>query len=329
MTARRWCVLFLGLAAIGLVASQLPVAAQGQPDDKLVWKGFDKKEFKDGWYQTLTTKTTQTMKVLNQELKQEQEQTFFIQWVPEDADKDGNWVVRQKIIGVKMKIDIGGNTIAYDSIPENQPANPLSDFFKKLMTLDLKFTIKPDLSVKEISGREDFVKELSKVSPQMQPLLEKILSEKALMAMAEPTWAAFPPKGNIKEKSWERKSELDLGPIGIYNTTFTYTPEAAKKDGDDVIGVKSTLTYKAPTDPKGLPFVIKKGELSSTDGKGTVVFNRKNGRIEKSDMTMNLSGKLTIEVGGMETTVEITQVQTASLVSSNTNPVEELRKAKK
>src|SRR5688572_1518749 len=58
--------------------AEAPPAGGG---DTLEWKAFEKgKEF----YQELTTKTTQTMKVMGQEVQQTQEQTFYIQWVPGD-----------------------------------------------------------------------------------------------------------------------------------------------------------------------------------------------------------------------------------------------------
>jgi len=48
------------------------------------------------------------MKVMGQDIVQNQDQTFWIKWTPgAEKDKDGNWVVEQEIIGVKMAIDIG------------------------------------------------------------------------------------------------------------------------------------------------------------------------------------------------------------------------------
>jgi len=325
MTVRRWSAVLLGLAALAVIVAQLPAQAG---EDKLEWKAFDKKIYPNGFYQTLTTKTNQKMKVQNQELNQDQEQTFFVHWIPEDKDSKGNWIVKQKIVGVRMKIDIGGNKIEFDSIPVDQPQNPLSDFFKKLMALELKFTVSPKMKVESIAGREEFINELGKVSPQMKPLLEKILSEDALKSMADQTWAAFPPEGSLKQKEWKNTSKLDLGPIGIYETNFTYNYEGAK-DKTDKIGVKSTLNYSKPGSTAGLPFTIKEGKLAGTDGKGEMNFNRDKGRFESSKMDMTLAGKLTISIGGMDTDVEINQTQNATSVSSDANPVDELRKKDK
>src|SRR5579871_6860853 len=89
-------------------------------DSKWEWKAFDKKVNPE-YYQTLETTTNQTMKVMSMEVKQVQSQTFYIKWTPQDPDAKGNWVVKQRIVDVKMDIDIGGNKIAYDSTAPGQP----------------------------------------------------------------------------------------------------------------------------------------------------------------------------------------------------------------
>lgn len=263
-------------------------------------------------YQKQFTKTTQKMKVMGQEVVQTQEQTFLIEWTAQDPDKDNNFVVSQKIKGVDMKITIGGNTIAYDTRSTTKQKNPMTDFFEQLTKQDLKFTIKNDLSeVKSIEGRDAFIKGLSDINPQMQQLLKAILSEKALTKMAEPTWYAFPPKGEVPaSKTWKRESDLDLGPIGKYKTDFEFT--AKGPDGNnEKIDIKTKLTYSAPTDKAGLPFIIQEAKLSADDGTGTAIFNPAKGRFESTELKMTLKGTLVIEVGSQKTTVELNQEQTS------------------
>ena len=212
-----------------------------------------------------------------------------------------------------MDIDIGGNKIGYKSTSANKQKNPMTDFFEQLTKPEnkLTFTIKSDLSeVKSIEGRKEFIKGLSDINPQMKGLLEAILSDKALTKMAEPTWYAFPKDGIIpKGDTWQKKSELDLGPIGKYNTTFDFKYEGKEKD---TIGIKTSLEYTAPTEKSGLPFIIHAAKLSSSSGIGSAVFDRKAGRFKSTEITMKLTGTLEIEVGNQKTTVELTQDQTAS-----------------
>jgi hypothetical protein len=295
------------LAGAALLAS-LPALAQD--GEKWEWKAFEKGKV---FYQELKTETTQNMKVMGQDVKQTQVQTFIIEWTGLEPTKDGNLVVQQKIKGVDMKIDIGGVQIAYNSMDDKQPNNPMTDFFKKLQEADLKITIDPkEMKVKDIQGHEELIKKLGVTNPQMEPLLKSILSKEALIQMAEPTWGAFPTTAVSKNKPWTKKSTLDLGPIGTYETTYTYTYEGPDKGGEKV-KVDAALTYAAPKDKGGLPFQIKEATLKSKEGTGFAIFDKKQGRFESSTMKMKLEGVLKIEVGGMETTVELSQEQTATV----------------
>jgi len=294
-----------------------PKKGQEQPaKGTLEFKAFDPKG--KPFFQEQTTTTKQKMKVMGQEVIQDQTQTFMIMWTPKEM-KDKNYVVEQQIVGIDMKIDIGGNKIAYDSKVKN-PKNPMTDFFDQLMKQKLTFTISPDLKVEKIEGRDEFIKGLSDINPQMQSLLKAILSEKALAKMAEPAWYAFPEKGVIPGSgAWTKTSDLDLGPIGKYNTTFDFKLEG-NEGGKDKIGIKTKLTYTAPTDKTGLPFIIHEAKLTTDSGTGTATFDRAKGRFDSTEINMKLAGTLKIEVGSMNTTVELEQSQTAKSVTRDDNP---------
>jgi len=305
------------LCGAGLVGYRAYAATGG---DELKWKAFDQKG--KSFYQTMETTTKQTMKVQSMEVVQDQTQTFWIEWTPaEPADKD-TWVVKQKIIGVKMDIKIGGNVIAYDSRDTNAPANPLTDFFKALVGSE--FTLKIDknkLQVTQVDGLKEFVGKLSQQNEQLKPLLEKILSQDAIKQMSDPTFAAFPKDGKMVASGWSSGPvKLSMGPIGSYETTYTYKPTDGKKDQIDVT---ATMKYFPPTgnEAQGLPFVIKGGSLTTDEAKGTVVVDATAGRIKSSEMSIKLKGELKIDIGGMETTVNLTQDQKSTLKTQDDNPI--------
>jgi hypothetical protein len=286
--------------------------------DTFTFKAFDPKG--KPFYQEQTTKTTQKIKVMGQEVVQDQSQTFMILWTPKEmAGKD--YVVTQKIVGVKMNIDIGGNKISYDSTIPNQPKNPMTDFFIQLMKQELIFTISPELKVLKIEGREAFIKSLADINPQMKSLLDAILSTDALTKMAEPTWWAFPKGGSAtKGQTWTENSKLDLGPIGTYNTTFDFTYA-----GQGKVDIKTKLKYTAPTKKEGLPFIIHEAELTSDNGSGEATFDFAKGRFSKTKLDMKLTGLLKIEVGNMTTTVSLSQNQEATTVTHDDNPWEKAK----
>lgn len=336
-------VMFLAVAAQGQDKDKTPekdkAAEKDQPPkitpppvvgggDTWTLKAFTKKDNK--FYQELTTDTKQTMKVMGQEVKQDQKQTFYIEWTVGEPKGD-DWIVTQKIIGVKMDINIGGNKIAYDSTDEKAPKNPMTDFFEALKQADLKLTINSKtLEVTKIEGEDTLIDKLTNTNPQLQPLLKSILSKEALKQMAEPTWGAVPTTSVKKGTSWDKKYTLDLGGIGTYDTKYTYTVAADDKDKGKV-DIKADLTYKAPGDRRNLPFNIKFADLTgkTTGDKNEAIFDKEKGRIESSTVSMELKGKLSIEISGQTTDVDLQQTQTSTVQTSDANPLSKAAPPKK
>jgi hypothetical protein len=308
------------LLAAWLVLVGLTVPAWGQ--GKLEWKFEKGKTF----YQEMKTDTDQTMKISGQTITQKQSQTFYFSWTPKEQSKDNKtWTVVQKIVGVKMEIEIGGNKITYDSTTDSGQNNPLGEFFKQLVDSEFTLTIGENGKVEKIEGKDKFIDRLTKANQQMEPLLKEILSEDALKQMADPAFGALPGKEVKKDDTWKRDSTLDMGPIGKYKTTYTYTYEGKDKDKKDLDRIKVTakLDYSAP-DPKKspqLPFKIQKAKLDSKKASGSILFDPKAGRVVSSEMELELDGELTIEIGGMSTKVDLNQKQTTTVKTTDTNPV--------
>jgi len=316
-----------GLMALVLMAG---LASWAFAQDTVTLK--PKFEVNKTFWQEMTTQTEQNMKVMGTDVKQKQDQTFWYSWTPTKQETDGSWVIEQKIEGVKMSIDIGGNKVDFDSTKENPTANPLGDFFKALVGSKFTITLKPDFTVAKIDGRQEFIKKLVAANPQMEQLLNQILSEQALKEMAEASFGFVTGKEVKKGESWEKKSKLDMGPIGSYDNTFKYTYEGkntdAKEEKDkklDKIKVETTLKYSPPADPAAgntLPFRIKAANLASKDAGGTILFDGDKGRIDSSTLGLTLTGDLSIEIGGQTTKVELSQKQTTTVKTSDEKPAD-------
>lgn len=308
-------IVVLGLAA--------PALAQDTAD--LKWKFEKGKTF----YQEITTDTKQDMTVMGMNVSQKQKQTFFFSWTPDSLnDKDKSWVVRQKIEGVRMEIEIGGNPIVFDSTKDAGASNPLADFFKALVGTEFRLTIGPDMKVTKVEGREEFVKKLIQANQQMQPLLNAVLSDEALKQLADPAFGVAPNRTVKKGESWETKSTLAMGPVGSYDTTHRYTFEGMDDKDKDLAKIKSETTLKYVPPPQnaaaGLPFQIVSGNLDSKDATGSVLFDVAKGRVSSSSSSLKLEGTLKIQIGGMTNDVKLAQTQTTSLRTSDENPVKKV-----
>ncbi len=295
-------------------------AAAGDTVD-LKWKFEKGKTF----YQELTTETKQTMKVMGMDIVQNQKQTFYFSWTPKEEDKDKNWIIVQKIEGIKMDIDIGGQKVTFDSTKDTGVNNPLSDFFKALVGSQFTLTVSPDFKVTKIEGREEFLKKLVTANQQMEPMLKTILSDDALKQMADPAFSVVPNKPEKKGESWSKESKLNMGPIGTYETNYKYTYEGPDEKDKALAKIKvdTTLKYIPPAEgtTSQLPFKIKKADLKSSDATGTVLFDVAKGRVASSDMGLKLDGKLSIEIGGMTSEVDLSQQQKTTVKTTDDNPL--------
>jgi hypothetical protein len=317
MIARRlaFVLLIAGAAAA-------PVAAQ---DADLRWRLAKGQTF----YQSVTTVTRQVMTIDRNRVEQKQNQTFHFRWTPLDDPNDGLVELEQTIIGLKMDLDAGGSKVTYDSL--NPPAGggkPIDKFFAAMV--GGRYTLTVDLNRREVTGikgAEEFIGTIVKANPQMKPLLEKILSERALREMVQPTFAALPgrrvPRGGGPGAAWTIKSDLDMGPIGRYATTYTYGYDGPDdRTGLERIRIKTDLKYTPPDPnaPAQLPFRVKAAKLDAKDAGGTVLYDPAAGRIARHEMGLTLVGELTIEIKENATTVGLEQTQKTTSVFSDKDP---------
>jgi hypothetical protein len=318
MKVWRWTGALFCVAAAAF--SVTAYGGQGTDNKPPVFKGFESDK---PFYQELTTNTTQTMKVQGQEVVQKQSQTFLVKWTVKTKAAD-KWTVDYEIAGVKMNIQIGGNSIDYSSTAEAPPNNPLTDFFKALVGSKFTLTVVNDkdkgVQVTDVDTKDldAFVNKLAAANEQLKPLLKQILTKDAIIQMSNPTFAAFPSEKQFTDGKgkWKLPVDLKMGPIGSYDTTYTYELKDKTK-----VEVSATMKYNPPktADAGGLPFTIKSGNLEAKEpAKG--VINLKDGKIDNSSMTMKLAGKLDIDIAGMTTEVELNQTQESKLQSFDTEP---------
>ncbi len=299
---------------------------------------FETKFEKDkAFYQEIETVVLQTIKVQNNaDLQQRQSQTFYFKWLPTNF-KDDKWTVKQTIEGAKMSIDIAGNKVEYDSTNTGAggaAGNPgLADFFSKLVGTEFTITYGKGMVVEKVEGKDDFLKKLGGVNPQMEALFKKMLSDEALKQMVDPSFGLTADKDQAVGGKWDKKTSISVGPIGSYDTVTTYTytgkyttaPNAAEKELEK-IDVATTMTYKAPAadQSEGLFFKIKGGELKTEPYKpgekaNFVLYNAKTGRVEQSTQAVKLVGKLNVTMGGVDTSIDLFLEQTTTAKTSDTS----------
>ena len=311
------------LMFVGLVALGVSLAAVAQDKPKFEPKFVQGKVF----YQKLTTKVEQSVKLGGGgDVALRQEQTFFFSWTPTKVEKD-KAVVKQKIEGIILKLDIGGQTIEYNSTdpnPSGPAGNPgLAEFLRNLVGLEFTITYGKDMAVDKVEGVEQAIDKLKTVNSQMEPVLKAILSDEAVKEMTDPTAGLTAPAGKAPGEKWEKKSTVSMGPIGSYDrvTNYTYEGKDAANKELDRVKIEPKLTYKAPTaGSEGLPFRIKAGTLTTKEvKKGFALFDPKTGQIQDMQLDVVSEGELDVTVQNADTKLKLYQEQNTELKTADTS----------
>jgi len=294
-----------------------------------------KAKFVEGepFYQEIKTETRQIVKIMQMEVTQQQSQTFWFRWTPL-GKKDGNFLVKIKIVGIKTDLEAGGRKIHFDSTDPNQPVNAMTDMFKTLLRVEYTVRLNGDVNsgkyLRQIQeeDRQEFPHELFQKllggDKSLQPLLLKVIvSEVAFKEQADPLDGVLPGRVVRNGDTWTASARQDRGPIGQYLTNFQYT-YVGRTGALDRIKVKTTLEYTPPTAAvqADMPFTILKANLKSRDGSGMVLFDRARGRIAHASLDSRLAGTLLISVDGMNTEVELVQTQRTTLKTTDSNPLQ-------
>jgi RNA polymerase sigma factor (sigma-70 family) len=297
-------------------------AAPAAEEDRGPAKVFRFKFKKDRpFYQEVTITSKQVLKVVNQGVPQEQQQTFYFRWAPQEQHQDGSWVLTQKIEGVKVDLDVGGNKLTFDSTRGGDPRSALVDFYKGLVGAEFRVTLDRDGNVQKVEGRDEFLKKLAASAPALETLGTQLLSNDAVRQAAETSFPAL-LQGSVRPgDSWTWKSKLDLGALGAYRATYQYT-YLGREGKVDRIQVAYTLAEQRPVGgDAGLPFPIKKGKVTHTRGTGTILFDRVRGRIASLELDLRLEGELTIGNAREEAQVQLVQTQTTTVKTTDTSPL--------
>jgi hypothetical protein len=299
----------------GLIA--LTVSAPLPPKPAYQWKFEPGRTF----YLEMTTDTRQEMSVLGQKIPQTQSQVFVFSLTPERQLPDGTWLLRQRIVGVRFSMDLGGTKLEYDSARADNAKNPLADFMANVVGADFGLQLERTKGVVAVEGRERFLARLGDASPEMKVLLQTILTDDALKEMCGQVFTALPDRPVYRGDSWQRRSRYDLGPVGLYESTHRYTYTGLRGSNESFKVEVMDVRYEPPArGASGLPFKVVNADLKGTGHDGEMMFDRGRGRVVQIASGLTLEGSLTIDIGGQETKLELKQDQKTTVRTLDANP---------
>jgi RNA polymerase sigma factor (sigma-70 family) len=325
----------VALAARAVDAPDGKKAAE-TPRTLLRWRLEKNKPF----YQKITTTTDQAWTGGGQEAKETQTQTFYVRYLPTNADGD-TWTVRQTIEGVvvefaidKQRIgpvaalfqDLGLRkpTLRYDSTTEAAaPADPFSAYFAALIGSEFTLTLNPRSgTVTRVEGRQRALDKMAKASrfgQQSERLLSQCLTEDALRQWAEGTFATLPGAAKAAGDSWQRPVAFAIHPPTVQvdsQATFTYEGKDPVDPKLEKIGVR--YHWKEKPGPNNV-FRLKEPDAKRDKPDGLLEYDARAGRVVRANLELGFSGSLTGEAKA-EVPFSLTQKRSFEIADSSQLP---------
>ncbi len=269
----------------------------------LQWK------FKEGarFFAEETTNVKQTTTVMNKVQEKHEIQYTLVSFFVEK-------VTPEHVVLVQTIEELKNELLKGDPQPEDE------EVLKKMKGSKFTITLNTSGQITRFEGYDALVNKLSDGDDNIARAFRAILPKEALQKIAEGSFAWSPTKAVKKGDTWQRISQIPLGPLGSLkaNQKFTY---AGKQKDLDVVGLVSELTYlPAKKDNPDVPFKIIRGDLKAEKATGTILFDPKLGRPTQESAAITLRGKMTVEVLNMEIEVELYQEQTMVTRISATRP---------
>jgi len=305
--------------SVCLLLAGIGVPAIGQDKAQPQWKFEKDKTF----YQEMTVDMDQTMAVMGQQIPVKVKQTTISSWTPVKQLEDKSWVVKEKILGLKIDMELFGQKQAYDSQKPNDSPKELADGLTPIIGTEFEQTIGPDMKITKVKGYQEFVDKLGKNDPKVKQMVSGMFTEDTLKEMGDALFGMLPNKSVARGDSWSQEQKVAMPSLGTLTTKRTFTYVGKKGELDEIKMDAKLVKHEPPAGAVGgaLPFSLKKLDLKKFEAKATLLFDSEKGRLASGETTIEMEGKMKIEVQKMEAEVDLKQSQKITVKTLDKNPI--------
>jgi hypothetical protein len=187
-------------------------------------------------------------------------------------------------------------------IQSNSQDGLIGKIMGKMKSAAFTVTLAPDGKIKKFDGYKQWAKSVVGEDDDNAKFLGMLLSEDLFVNMVESGFAFLPDKSVKKGDTWSNDTRIPFSFMGELKSKNTYTYDGKEKDLD-VIAIKQAMKYtppKAGTEILGGLAKITRADLKVNNAHGKYFFDAAKGRLERVEMTMTVSGALTVDVGGQQ-----------------------------
>jgi Family of unknown function (DUF6263) len=242
-------------------------------------------------------------------MKQKTVNTRISEFVVQEKDNEG-YLLEQKVLRW------------HNVVEGSEPGTNQNQQLEKVLG-NSTFTVRIARTgaVVDFGGYDAFMKQVQQSSPGELKLMRDILTREALRS---PLALAFDVLSRREVKPgdrWQKTLTIPMGPIGncVVQSQFTYRGETK---GLDELAVKGDFSFQPPREDVDAGVLkITKLELKSSGLQGTVLFDRMSGRLVRRDLTMPISGTMTMESAGSQLDMTLDGTETRSIRLLKNNPL--------
>jgi hypothetical protein len=226
--------------------------------------------------------------------------------------KQGETKIEMTILALEMKTDAAGMELP-----------GLGDVNDKLKGATVTAVLNDEFEVKKIEGRAKFIEKIAGDDKMMQKLIEAQFSDAALGQMVTQVFA-FAPKKPIKVgETWNRTDKMPAAGIGEAEVKQKFKLDSVKGDVANLT-IDAEMKFKQgdgglPGLPEGVK--ISKFDLKADKFTGTAKFDTKLGRLTENKQKMDLSGSISMSVGGQDIDVKMKIKSVTDSTVSDKNPI--------
>jgi hypothetical protein len=293
------------VAALGLLLAA-PV-----PNDKapLAWSFVKNQTF----YQEVSIDAANTVTFQGQQIMVTMRETWHFAWTPIRQEKNGNWVLRQKLLGCKLNMDLFGMKIEIDTTKkaEDEKVEAIAKVLREFINGELTLTVDPSMKVVRFEGFKELMARIVKDHPTEAEAFRTTVTEDSFKQYTALLLPALPGKEVGKGDRWPIRSTIAMNPIGTLALEGHYSLVEA-----DRLKLEGRLNLEGGKKP-GTPQIKKadiRGEL-----KGEAKVNSKAGLLGSAEFQIKIQGEAVTENNGMEITMQILQNNTLRTRFSDRN----------
>jgi hypothetical protein len=293
------------LVSLGVTFLTLIWCQVAQAQVKLEYKFPEGKKLT---YKT-SSKTHQSLTFMGMEVERSDNRVLVESFMIGKRRGDSTLPIARKVESLRVDLSLpGGNQVTYDTNdPKSRIDAPgfsfLGDVFKLAGEAAYTIVLDDHNKVKAIEGAEKLKEKIEKLDPKTQELIRIEYEAETLQRSFDQQLQILPDVLARQGEPWERTQTIATGDGQTLSFRRKYEYLGSEKNGVETLDKISSkvLEVKNNTDPSSnLPLKATKSELKVESSEGTILFDRKEGRVVSTREKMRIKGNITYTAGGME-----------------------------